>query len=393
VDSALKTREYNRLRRFESIDEICKFTSDIDIALLEPVRDLNLDKEKTNKTFDSIVRHNIGENVNMTSDEFHTELKLSEINFFNMEELQTDIYITIDKNFEMISYKIPDEGELTLKNPDLLWDCSCSFTGGDECRIHSKQLGQEVNDRFGDGFAKISFRDVEVVWTDCPYFWPPSVDTIYMIENLLENGIHKDFNRSLLEIGCGSALMSILLADKSESIRQVYANDWLLTPLLFSRINWELNKKELSNTAFYPILGHGDHWVGDTNPEEVNIDQAVCNPPYLPDLGKYDSVRESTTVGGTYLLELLIEDGYKFADDIYINYSNIAEPEVEEALSNSKASMEIVGGPETVPFRVSSALGNPQYMASLIDERDLIVRDDSRYPYWHNIKTCHLTFE
>lgn len=372
---------------------------DIDTKLLRIVRN-NDGLQQQKDAFEALASHYIEKETKIPCSEFQRKLRSDTVNFFDPHPPPIDLYIDVHKEFEKLEYIIPNSGKnLTIDSPDLLWDCSCAFSGDQNCKIHSSEIADELSDRFGKGYVKISYRDVEVIWTDSPHFWPPSVDTIYMIENLIEENIDSDFLHSLCEIGCGTSLMGILLAYMNKNVTQLYVSDWLTTPLFFSRLNWEINEESHPRVDFRPILGYGNYWMDHENPNEVEIDQVYCNPPYLPDvtlvspdIGIFDSIGNQTTVGGTGLLELLIKEGGEFADEVFINFSDIARPEAKAAEDESVASLEQVGSTHTVPFRVPIALNNPLYMKFLIEDRSLEERENSRYPYWHEVSTYRLEF-
>lgn len=383
----------------EPLDSVFShFTSEVDQGLLEPVRALdNLDQRQAEEVFESVMKQKIREKTGIGFDRFQRALESKNLFFLDTESIDADLTIEIADRFQSLEF-VTGTGSLNerlmVDEPELLWDCSCTFSSSADCAIHSKSNAKAISREFGGGYVQISYRGINVIWRDSQYFWPPSVDTIYMIENLLDAGIHEHPAASICEVGCGTSMMGLVLGMMNEDITQMYVTDWLLTPLIFSRINWELNADSFGgrDISFTPVLGYGSYWVGHVPPNEAEIDQVFCNPPYLPDLGVFDSVREQHTVGGTALLELLIEDGGEFADTVFINFSDIAMPEAREAERRSSASLERVGTTHTVPFRVPQALESREYMEHLVGDRDLQVREDSRYPFWHDITTYRLEF-
>lgn len=381
----------------ESLDSIFRhFTSQVDNEVLEPIRRLDvLEMSNPEKPFESTIKHRVREETGVEYKQFQEAIESDQFDIVDLDTISIDLRISIADNFEKLKYTIPNKtgkNELILNDPDLLWDCSCRFSGRDSCKIHSHPLGDEVSQRF-KGYVKITYRDIDVIWKDSQYFWPPSVDTIYMVENITEEGIHNEFVKSMCEIGCGTGLMGMTLASLNQSVDQLYMSDWLITPILFSRISWELNKESISGVTFFPIVGYGDHWLNYPSPKELGIDQAFSNPPYLPGLKRFDNIRSQSTVGGTDLLELLIKNGDEFVDDLLVNFSNIALPEAKEAAEKSPASLIQVGPSHEVPFRVPSALSSRKYMAYLLNDRDLRKREDSRYLFWHEVGTYRRNFD
>lgn len=338
--------------------------------------------------------------ANMKFETFKTILESDDLIYIDSGSIEPDLSINIGDGFSELEYIFGTGSineRLEISEPNLLWDCSCAFSDKVECSIHSNDVGKEIAKRFGQDCVKISYRGVDVIWRDSRYFWPPSVDTIYMIENLLDEGVHDESIQSICEVGCGTSMMGLVLLSINRNVNELYVSDWLITPLLFSRISWEMNKERINNLrgtepAVTPVLGYGSYWVEHPPPNKLSIDQVYCNPPYLPDLGVFDSVREQNTVGGTALLELLIEKGEEFADEVFINFSEIALPEAKEAENKSSASLEPIGTTHTVPFRVPTALNSPEYMNHLIYNRNLKKHEDSPYPLWHDITTYKLNF-
>lgn len=381
----------------EPLDSVYShFTSEVDEKLVEPVRELDkVNRRRAEEVFEAIVKQNIYEKTGVEFKKFQRELESEHLIFIDPESITEDLSIDIANGFDQLEFIVPPgstNDRMTIENPGLLWDCSCGFSEGRNCRIHSNEIGNEVSRRFRRDYVKISYRNMSVIWKDSQFFWPPSVDTIYMIENLLEEDIHKERAESICEIGCGTSLMGIVLSHMNENVNQLYASDWLLTPIVFSRINWEMNKEKIGRCSLTPILGYGSYWVEHPPPRDIKIDQAYCNPPYLPNMAGFNSMTDQDTVGGTALLELLIEEGGEFADSLFVNFSEIALPEAKESESKSQATLEQIGSTHTVPFRVPSALASRDYMNYLINNRNLKVRNNSRYRFWHDITTYQLKF-
>lgn len=391
--------------KFNEMREVLSFTEEIDSKIRPAIREHRLLKQE--------------ELTNVYCDLLHAEFKKHNIDFqdfleklksFNFlkrmhfDQINIDLLVNIEKNFEKIMFKY-NNAELLIENPKLLWDCHCATPIGNfepedrpkntldtRCPIHSDELGAEVSSRFMNGLVQIQYDGIKVLWHDSEEFWPPSIDTIRMYENLKSDGVMKKRFLSILDIGSGTGFLGISLAKHNPYIQKLYLSDWLLTPVVFSKINWEINRGNKTHVSCIPLIGMEINWLNYSFPVRP-FDICICNPPYLPSLKNFPEVRMSSTVAGTDLLEYIIKEGHKIARETYINFSSIAEKEAISAANKAKAKLVKIGESYKVPFRVPQALKAKNYVQELSEKRGLKISEDGRYKYWHTVSTYKIIYE
>ncbi len=387
--------------KFGDIKKLIKLTKTIDSRILHPIRDHRLlTQEELIEEYSLLLRAEFKEECNMELDDFLEELE--SFNFLKNYEflkINPDLLVNIDKDFNKIIFKY-DEFELTIDNPKLLWDCHCRFKPEDRtkkaadtpCPIHRYELGAEVDSKFGEGIVQIQYDGIKVLWHESDEFWPPSVDTIRMFENLKRDGVMNKQFRSVIDIGSGTGFLGIAIAKLNSHIQKLYISDWLFTPVVFSRINWEINKGNKTHVSCIPLIGMKKNWFNRNTPTEP-FDICICNPPYLPSLEDFPQIPMSHTVGGTDLLEFVIKEGHKIAQEIYVNFSNLADEEAFSAAIEVNAKLIKIGEQYKVPFRVPQAFKVKNYVKELSEKRGLEVSESETYKYWHTLTTYKIIYD
>ena len=296
--------------------------------------------------------------------------------------------VDVSEDFDEISYKYPPNEMLTVKSPQLLWDCHCdtpSTKQNDfECPIHSQSSGEEVDRRFSNGYVLIRYRDIEFYWRSSQELWPPSVDSFYMMEAMKTDGLFTKKYDSVLDIGSGTGFLGIMTACCNPYITEITLSDWLLTPYLYGTTNWFLNRKSRehirlkTNTALF---------TKGLDSLAKPYDIAICNPPYLPLLDGFDEIGLESTVAGTDLLTDIILRNKDLADRIYLQFSSLSEPEAQIAQEKAGLKLRPVGEEKLVPFRMRILWEKADYLEMLIKERGLVEKNNSRHRFWHRLQT------
>jgi hypothetical protein len=215
-----------------------------------------------------------------------------------------------------------------------------------------------------------------------------------MLEDLLADDVFSRPYTSLIDIGCGTGILGIFAAKHMPCIQNLTFTDWLLSPLLFSRINCENTigtKFPQLDTHFF--LGPCDQWMNEDS-ARLPYNVALCNPPYLPILEGFGKLGLSTTVAGSDLLVHVIKKGKDLANQIYISFSELVMPEALAAVATlppqHAKSFRPIGPSRLLPFRSSYAFEIPGYVDALIKQRGLLFKCDSPYPFWHKVTTFAL---
>ena len=309
------------------------------------------------------------------------------------------VVLDLDANLRRLQILLDDVVVLEIEKPLLLWDCSClpnelsrvlKRRGHNlsRCTIHSHPGAVELMDLTSREFVELRFQNVSILWRQSMQLWPPSIDSVLTYRNLQMAGVLETGAESILDLGCGTGVLGVSLARNNPSVRRVGFADWLLTPLLCSTLNAKHNLGSLQ-LKWQMHLGMFDDWIGA--PSAVPYDLLVCTPPYLPQAKGFDSVWAESPVGGTELLNFLLCN--RIAKNTYVTISTLVHDEAKRAAKEHHVSMEAIGNPVAVPFRVPAALRSTTYITSLLDSGRLKFRPKNRYPLWHRIMTFKLTFK
>lgn len=293
---------------------------------------------------------------------------------------------------------------LSCENPGLIWDCHCrvpegpiptKFSGSGsnyDCPFHDTDAGEHVVATPDDGVLEYRYDGVRVFHYASDHLFPLSVDAIVMYENLKSAGILDRQIESVVDVGCGVGFVPIALAVNSSSINRIGLIDIVLNPLLASK--WNCIANQANGTAFshdhylnvgvdgIPTLGED----GTPFPAEV----LVSNPPYLPPPPSPDQKPDIRIFDGFQLLDQLVNKGPTLADSAYINISSLAEPDIRRLADDYGRTVTRVGDSVSVPFAVTPALDDPNYISKLRD-RGLDRHENDRYPFWHDIRTFEIS--
>lgn len=321
-----------------------------------------------------------------------------------------DLIIDVDEEFTRIKYTV-DQGTMVLDDAELLWDCCCTpskESPSPKCRIHNKELGSRVTDCMREN-VKIIYRDFDFYWKDVNALWPPSIDSFYMIDNIINNtDIVVSPNRkisSIIDIGAGTGFLGIILSHLIDDVKHLCLTDWTTTSYLYSSINWLINMERhrttLKPTLEFRVAANTDWDFLRSNKRKKDLfDLVICNPPYLPIPDKFRKLRIENTTAGTELLEHVITRSQNLGKTVIIQFSHLAQERAECAADEAGVQLKPIGEPKLVPFRIPSALKNRDYVQWLTDEEAegkenrwaLILNKDKRskkkrHKYYHYIQT------
>ena len=309
-----------------------------------------------------------------------------------------DVYSDIpDLNIDIIPKEriIIKNGDdtLTLKNPKLLWECNCKIKfppkyKRKKCPVHSKfsndESSKNVTELFQNGLVEICVSDLKLLWNNQKNLWPPSMDSIYLVDDLKKNNYTKKYLNSIVDVGCGTGYLGIWLAKNNEHIKEALFTDWMLLPLIFSYVNSTKNNLYPTNCEFK--LGLNTNWLSEQYSSR-KFRLAICNPPYLPLFTGKEKFKDEMTVAGTELLCNFIENWANFAYEAIISFSDMVLLEAKESCEKSGSKLVPLGEKRTIPFRINAAFAEKRYISRLLKENRISFHSNSYFPYWHKVQS------
>lgn len=372
------------------LDRLIKKTTPLDLEVLRLIRKVNEEPSRIERNYQ--IYH---EGLNSKNKSFkNSVIKIINDKAFEVLPEQPEMIIDVLPK-EEIQYNI-HQYNLKLTKPRLLWDCNCKIDFPQKynikpCPIHDKIKDPIIYNQFSDCFSKslvqINASGLNIFWNNNKNLWPPSMDSIYLVEDLKANSYDsKNLNR-VIDIGCGTGYLGIWLAKFNRYIKEVQFTDWMLLPLVFSYFNKEFNKIDNCNCVFN--LGLNTNWLLDET-ENNKFDLAICNPPYLPLISGRENFSYEMTVAGTELLTSFILNWKNISSEAIISFSDIAMPEAIEACKVSNSKLIPIGKKRNVPFRVNAAYTEKNYIPNLIRQKRIQFRKNSFYPYWHKVQSYRL---
>lgn len=287
--------------------------------------------------------------------------------------------IKIDEGFNNLTH-VYNGDSVTIKNPKLLWECTCYEESGKEnCPLHNESVRTHFT--LNNNHVEIIWRGNSFRWYKTPGLWPPSIDSFQMILTLEKEGVLNDQSyETMLDLGAGTGFLGICIASMLPSLRSLTLSDWTFTSLIFSTINFKrcFTQGEIASSLSLGING---------NQESLsNVNLLICNPPYLPVDYKFQELAKNSTVMGTELLESVIRNARNFDGDIYMQFSNIALKEAERVAQDQNCELEPVGGSHEYPFRVSHVADSEEYLKWLVNDHGLRKGKNELFDYYHKIQ-------
>ncbi len=298
--------------------------------------------------------------------------------------------IEVESKFRELSLSA-GSASIRVDNPTLLWDCHCltprSTSTVADCPIHSHPEGKLITKVFSTGLVEIVWRGLRFVWYRTAPLWPPSVDSFALVNDLLDAGILQADTESVLDLGSGTGFIGTAVASLNSKVRHVTFGDWLLSPALFSAVNWIRNADRFAANSFRARIGMWTDWLPlDSDPVRTHA-LVICNPPYLPILKGCEDLGRQSPVVGTDLLERLISNANSLGSRVILQFSNLANLEAATAAVRGGVGLEPLGDERRVPFRVAAVWEDGEYLQRLIEERGLEYCPSARHPFWHRIRT------
>ncbi len=308
----------------------------------------------------------------------------------------TSMVVRVEKYLKSIAFGF-ENSVLLIHNPHLLWDCHCKTPtlrefdvdaipySAKDCPIHGNEYGNQIDDHFKRSLIEIEYGNLSFLWKRSDEFWPPSMDTFTMLLDLEKASVFNHNYSTVLDLGCGTGIIGITAAKRIPRVISIALADWLLTPLVYTALNWIRNIPDSTQTSAILRVGLDTRWIME--PKFKRFDLAVCNPPYLPIPEQFRDLKMSSTVAGTGLLERFIQHSAAIAEDCYVSFSHLALEEAKASEKLSRKRLIPIAEPRKVPFRIIHAFENVRYLKWLVKERKLRYEPRSRHRFWHFLTT------
>lgn len=314
------------------------------------------------------------------------------------------VRVDVERDLSKISYYW-EGNSLTVHDPQLLWDCTCGIPAIPElgiikrppeyCKIHrEKKRAKRLTELFKNELVEISFAGITVYWKNERDMWPPSIDTLYLVDFLSATDVLDNGARSVIDVGSGTGFIGLWIAHNIPSVTDVTFTDWLFRPLLYSALN-AVESQVHSRVQFQYNIGSGFRIVMPRSFQD-RYDVAVCNPPYLPLFGKFENMGKESTVAGTALLEEFIGVALLHGKRAFVSFSSIVLPEARKAAANANVHLNGIGEWRRIPFRVNHALENVEYLKTLksrseLDGRGFEVNNNLPHAFEHSVRLHEIT--
>lgn len=264
-------------------------------------------------------------------------------------------------------------GRETVGEPILVHEFSNPVLVTDNFRIGNlnSTLRDTIFSLYTSPVRVVEYDDCPTVWDASAYnsVWSPSIDTLMIAKSI--GKLLPEFSniQTGLEIGCGSGFLSQYTLAKS-NITHMTINDINPQSIKCAQDNIK------DNRAFFH-QGDGLELLSGKK-----YDFIVCNPPYIPRLGK----NNTNPYEGVGILNYLVHQGYKHLNSggfMLIGLSNLSEP----VIFSEKPKIKIETVEElSVPMKINNIHNNPDWMEYL-KENGLDQNNHNGYQYWHTIKT------
>lgn len=294
-------------------------------------------------------------------------------------------------------------GRLTITQPILLLE---SLAGRNKVfrfsdsrletpnRFAEHALGNQVLNVMGDA-TLIGFGDTEVLWDGSYSEWPPSIDSLFSASLLLHEPALQEVLagcRAFAEVGCGTGFISSLVC-RAYKIEELCLTDLHDRVLTLAEFNVRRNVPEQLITR---KRGPG---LRAFNLAPNSFDVIFANPPYIrvnPD--EVESVHSTRSTG---LLDEVLQDFWRYANCLVLNYSSCCEDAVKGILARLRGGSvhveQRIVGRRAVPFRVvgmsGDDLGTLSGQGRLIDLQvpeqgeawPTLMADNRGYRFWHEV--------
>lgn len=212
-------------------------------------------------------------------------------------------------------------------------------------------------------------------WFVCfPSVWSPSVDAIFLIDTVLAREPDLLSNaKSILDFGCGSGVVGIVLSKFSKNLNYLYLLDKNNAAIISSVINTFGNGvNDITHVS----------WL-KTMPQQP-VDIGVVTPYYFPIIKNRVSDPLKTIINCGVESARLVNQTAKVSSTTFFIFSSTTE---DSFLSSLKYKYDILGE-LLVPFTLGDNVSSQEFLNVAIGNGMLIEKEDTPFKYWHKIYVC-----
>lgn len=226
--------------------------------------------------------------------------------------------------------------------------------------------------QYKDEFKKTIIVGYKGLWFTChPGVWSPSVDAVLLIDTLLCHEADSIRNiHSVLDFGCGSGVMGIVLAKFAKEMTDLYLLDRNKTALLSSAVNVIGNDLEDSIRITLLTSMNGQH-----------ADIGIVTPYYFPVSREYVPDPFKSIVEAGKESANLVNEMARHSSKTYFVYSSTTEEYFLDSLECEFTVLKEL----LVPFTLGDNVSSRAFLETAEANGMLIRRDDSPFRYWHKI--------
>ena len=209
-------------------------------------------------------------------------------------------------------------------------------------------------------------------WFVClPSVWSPSIDAILLLETILTH--EKQLlgkTKSILDFGCGSGVMGIMLSNFTRELKNLYLLDNNYAAVISSVINTIGNDVDDRICVSWLKTMPGRH-----------VDVGIVTPFYFPVTKEMVSNPLKTIIKcGINSAELVNQTAQQSSTTFFVFSSTTEKPFLTSLKVNYTILNELL-----VPFTLGDNVSSKAFLQSAIDNGMLIEKDGTPFRFWHRI--------
>ena len=297
------------------------------------------------------------------------------------------LHIHVASDLSALTFLVDEEEMGVINSPRLLWECSCHTSEGGRspsngpCAVHSLPAADTIGSLFGKG-TWIHFRGVAIRW-DGRAGWPPSIDSLFFVKELLDHGWPGPTEHRW-DVGAGTGFVGMQLANAHTGVVRLTGIEASASAANVCERNYH-RLPVCAGRSAEVLCGRAEEILPDRLKPN---DAIVSNPPYMP-CPPWESRAENrpNPAMGTGMLQRLIRLASETEARLALEYSSLAQADVDRALAEGDGLSIDLLAERRVPLRLSLS---PRYAEWLVSERGLIIDETDVFAHQHVIRVITL---